>query len=231
MLLIDGDIIAYRTALSSVAEDIDDLYRIADSYIDNVRMNADPRVDGFQVYLSGDTNFRDEVAVTHPYKGNRERERPECLDAVRGYLCMRYDAYVSDGQEADDDIAIAATRMGASAVICTIDKDLDQVPGWHYNFVKQQRYCIGTKEAVLNFYMQLLTGDSVDNIKGIYGIGPKKALKHLQGLDEVQMYQKCLELYEGDDARVLENARLLWLRRYEGQMWVPPVANNGDDDL
>ncbi len=31
-----------------------------------------------------------------------------------------------------------------------------------------------------------------------------------------------VKAYDGDEGRVLENARLLWLRRYENQMWEPP---------
>jgi hypothetical protein len=26
-------------------------------------------------------------------------------------------------------------------------------------------------------------------------------------------------MYDGDEARVIENGRMLWLRRYEGEIW------------
>ena len=45
-----------------------------------------------------------------------------------------------------------------------------------------------------------------------------------ESTDEVEMYNKCVEAYDGDVDRVIENARLLWLRREEGQLWHPPEA-------
>jgi len=40
--------------------------------------------------------------------------------------------------------------------------------------------------------------------------------------DEKELYEAVVKAYDGDEGRVLENARLLWLRREEGQMWQPP---------
>ena len=39
-------------------------------------------------------------------------------------------------EEADDTIAIRATELGDEAIIVSLDKDFDQVVGWHYNFSK-----------------------------------------------------------------------------------------------
>jgi len=39
---------------------------------------------------------------------------------------------------------------------------------------------------------------------------------------EAGMYEECLRSYGGEEDRVIENARLLWLRRYENQLWSPP---------
>ena len=67
------------------------------------------------------------------------------------------------------------------AFIVSIDKDFDQVEGWHYNFVKKQQYYISKTQGLLNFYMQFLTGDRIDNIIGVKGIGAVKAKKLLEG--------------------------------------------------
>jgi len=56
---------------------------------------------------------------------------------------------------------------------------------------------------------------------GINGIGDKKSLKLLEGLTEQEMYDKCVELHESEE-RVIENARLLWLRRKPEEIWTPP---------
>jgi 5'-3' exonuclease len=44
--------------------------------------------------------------------------------------------------------------------------------GWHYNFIRNDKYLIDEYEAMQNFYKQLLTGDRVDNIIGLKGVGP-----------------------------------------------------------
>ena len=41
---------------------------------------------------------------------------------------------------------------------------------------------------------------------------------------EQELYEVCVEMYEGSADRVVENARLLWLQRYEGQVWEPPKS-------
>ena len=78
-------------------------------------------------------------------------------------------------------------------------------------------------EGIKSFYTQILTGDTADNIVGLQGIGPKKAEKLLDGADtEDDLWDAVLKAYDGDVDRVVENARLLWLRRYEGELWEPP---------
>ena len=65
-------------------------------------------------------------------------------------------------------------------------------------------------------------GDKADNIVGVHGIGEKKSQKLLEDLSEIEMYNKCIELLDSEE-RVIENARLLWLRREPDQLWEPPV--------
>jgi hypothetical protein len=52
-----------------------------------------------------------DIAVTAPYKGNRKDvKKPKHLPLLREYLQTAWGASVSDGQEADDDIAIQSNR-------------------------------------------------------------------------------------------------------------------------
>ena len=105
-----------------------------------------------------------------------------------------------------------------------MDKDLDQVAGWHYNFVKKEAYYVTEAEGLLRLYMQILTGDAADNIIGLRGIGNIKARKMLEdATDETEMFQRCVEAYDGNEDRVVENAHLLFLRRHEGQTWTTPL--------
>ena len=105
----------------------------------------------------------------------------------------------------------------------TLDKDLDMIRGWHYNFIKDKKYLIEEYEGIVNFYKQILTGDRVDNIVGLHGIGPKKAEKLLKDCKtEQQLYDAVLKAYDNDTERVLENGKLLWIRRKPNEMWKPP---------
>lgn len=134
-----------------------------------------------KVYLSGERNFRDNVWVTKKYKGNRDTPKPTHLKGVREYLISKWDAVVSKDQEADDDIGIDS-RLGETIVVST-DKDLDQIPGWHYNWVKEEVYYITPEDAEQFFWEQVISGDVTDNIPGLPGYGPAKARTYLDSVD------------------------------------------------
>jgi len=138
-------------------------------------------------------------------------------------MINKFGAIVSEGEEADDLIAIEATRCGPNTVVASIDKDMLQIPCWHFNFNRKEWTQVSEWQGDLFFYTQILTGDAADNIKGLMGIGPKKAEKLLAACTSVDdLWEACVKAYDGDTVRIVENARLLWLRRYEGQLWEPP---------
>ena len=121
-----------------------------------------------------------------------------------------------NGQEADDALGIAQTE---DTIICSIDKDLLMIPGRHYNFVKDEFQEVTNDSGMRHFYMQCLTGDRSDNIKGIEQIGPKKAEKILTGcITEQELFNAVREAYS-NDAEFLMNGRVLWIRRKENEDW------------
>jgi 5'-3' exonuclease len=239
-ILIDGDIVSYRAAFYTQDKTpVDAEYRTDEimSYIlDQTLLFPDP--SDYQVFLTGKNNFRFDIAKAAPYKGNRSNKpKPIHLEYVRGYLMSEYDAVMSDGQEADDLIAIAAADLDYNCTIASVDKDFMQVPCWHFNFVKSVNNDFAKSdddkkepwvkvdyfEGIKFFYKQILMGDSVDNIIGLYKVGPVKADKILDGIDtEVGLWDAVVKAYDGNEERVLENARLLWLQRYHGEVWQPP---------
>ncbi len=225
MILVDGDIVAYRCAFKCNDESEKTACYTTGSFLSDLISHLYTLIDGepdYKVYLTGKGNFRHEIAVTEPYKGNRkEKEKPVHLEAIRQYLIKDWNAVVSEGEEADDLIAIDATAIPDS-IIVSLDKDFNQVPGKHYNFNKQDLYDVSEDEGLLFFYRQIIMGDKADNIVGVHGIGEKKSQKLLEDLSEIEMYNKCIELLDSEE-RVIENARLLWLRREPDQLWEPPV--------
>ena len=224
MALLDADIICYRTGFAS--EDVDEklcLARVTELVTDIVYFQL--KCDDYKAYITGKGNFRNDIAVTAPYKGNRkDMKRPKHYEAIRKHL-VDLGATQVEGMEADDAIAIEATANGG--FIVSIDKDLDQIPGHHYNFVKHEEYFVTEEQGLLNFYKQILTGDRVDNIMGIKGIGPVKADKLLSKCKtEKEMFDVCVKAYNdnGEDgvARTTENARLLWLLRASNKHYQAP---------
>jgi DNA polymerase-1 len=220
--LIDGDILCYRIGFATEDEDEGTAINTMATFIEDLLLFDLLDYEETEIFLTGDTNFRHDVAVTAPYKGNRKDVRkPKHLPLLRDYLVKAWGATISDGQEADDEIAIRATELGSECIIVSIDKDFMQVPGWHYNFIKREKKSVTEEEGLRFFYKQILTGDNADNIKGIKGVGPVRAEKMLKDASTpYQLYRCCVEAM--GEERVLENARLLWLRREVGQTWEPP---------
>lgn len=193
-------------------------------------LQADPKEDTI-VYLSGPTNFRNGVATIKPYKGNRDKaHKPVHAAEIKAMIRREYNTRVSEDEEADDQIAYEHyadwVKDEYSTVIATIDKDLDMIPGLHYNFRKKESYNITPEQGIWNFYRQTLTGDTTDNIPGLDGVGPVKSAKILPeiGASEAELHACVVEEYRkafGDTAeeRLLEVGRLLWIRKHPGEWW------------
>lgn len=227
-VLVDADIVAYRSAFATQDKSQEDATAKVDelmTYIFESTIDIPfPSQDDYQAYLTGKGNFRYDIAKSHEYKGNRkEVEKPIHLYLCRDYLKENYNAEVSYGEEADDLIAKAAASLDYNCVVASIDKDMLQIPCWHFNFGRNEWSKVTPWEGLRFFYTQILTGDRADNIIGLYGIGPKKAGKLLQDCaTEEDLWDSVVKAYGGQEDLVIENARLLWLRRYEGEIWCPP---------
>lgn len=207
----------------------------------------------YVIYLTGEDNYRNDLVDY--YKANRKDARkPKWYQEIRDYLVDHWGAEVVNGIEADDAMGIAqikglqwiddglaissyveghpdvawACDLEGDTTICTLDKDLNMIPGWHYNWVKQQQYWVTEDEATNFYYTQLCTGDSTDNIAGIPKCGPVKARKILEGkTGELELYAAVLAEYtkvykDLGEEKLIENANLLWILREEGQLWTPP---------
>ena len=178
-------------------------------------------------YLTGTGNFREKIATIQPYKGNRPDRKPIHYDAITDYLIYKYKAIVVDGMEADDAMAIYQSSFPDTCIV-TIDKDLLQVPGDHYNFVSDKFHHTTPWEGLQRLYQQILTGDTTDNILGIPKIGPAKAKAWLEGCTtEKELYKRACELYKqerGDNwhDELVETARLVYMLRHPTDEWSPP---------
>lgn len=182
-----------------------------------------------RVFLSpyNGKTFRHSVATTKPYKGNRDAaHRPTYEKEIRDYLVRSWESRIAENEEADDLLGIEQTKLGEESVIISLDKDLDQIPGHKYNYLHDIAYSVSPEQAYYNFHMQLLTGDTTDNIPGLPRIGKGKATKILHGLkteeDQLREVVNQYQIHSGVDdwqSYLLEQGQLLWIRRHPGEMW------------
>jgi hypothetical protein len=194
--LIDGDIFAYEFGNCTNDEYVPLSWPLVQARVQS-RINGIIEATGadeYQIYLTSEdgSNFRIREATIQPYKGHRATEKPHWYKKIREFLVDHREAEVVYGMEADDALSIAQYQAE--------DKQ-DEING------------------LRAFYCQLLTGDSTDNIPGLYGVGgSSKLLSHVRELDrEYDMYLFALAEYTkrfGTYAErfLIENARLLWMQ-------------------
>lgn len=201
-------------------------------------------------YFTGKTNFRTDIAKHTPYK-QRNSFKPYHYYNIKAYIKGKWEWFQEEGFEADDLMALEQTRVNKllaelsdaardviATIISTRDKDLRQVPGWHYGWelgnqpqfgptlVDELGYIVlegspkklkGT--GMLFFYAQCLTGDGVDTIPGLPGCGAVNAFKHLAACSTPdEAYKAVLEAYRAlygasAEEQLLEQGRLLWMTR------------------
>ena len=162
-------------------------------FIDSVVKKA--KADDYELHLSGHTNFRKEIAVTKPYKGNRKyNDKPIIFPAIKEYLRQRWNFISVPELEADDLVSVFHDPL--KTVICSPDKDvLKQVPGKHFNYQKMEWVNTSEQDANKFLWMQTLMGDSTDGIPGIPGMGPKTSEKIINETKYVDYYQQVLRIY------------------------------------
>lgn len=227
---IDGDVLRYELGAVAIEKDevfgvpverpwpSVDVYELVDQRIQSIIERSGE--SEYEVYLTGPGNFRFDIATIRPYKGNRSAvQKPYHWGTVSDRLLTHWGARVVEGIEADDALALAATkatRAGVRYVIASRDKDLRQVPCLHYSWacgegqperpvyevdelgtvgVETKHYPSGTSHKLTGyglkfFYGQLLVGDTVDNIQGCPRVGPVKAVQLLENLTtEEEMFR------------------------------------------
>lgn len=192
VLLIDGDIVAYRFAVlneekidwgdgtATTKLDIDRAVTEAGNFI--TWLIRQTGCDDYILLFTGRNNFRKREFPD--YKSNRKpADKPEMLDTLKERLQDSWRSLLRDDLEADDLMGILGTHpaLRGRCTIATIDKDLDQIPGWHYNWNHKRTYKVEEPDGIMFFWEQVLKGDPTDGYKGAEGIGPVKARKILEG--------------------------------------------------
>lgn len=220
--LIDMDLVVFRCAASAENDDLGIAIYRAEELLDNILQKTN--ATEYKAYFSSKTNFRKEIYPE--YKANRKAEKPIHLDELRKYAIEKLSAIVSpDGLEADDMLGIEQDKIEYKTIICTLDKDLLQIPGKHFsweiggaNWNRPDTWIEQSElEGMRLFYEQCIKGDPTDNIKGIPGKGKVFASKALKDCKtEQEMFNVVRELYDNDEEFKL-NAGCVWILRQHGE--------------
>jgi len=229
-LLIDADSIVYNVAhfwldkeliYSDMIEDFHSQVRAIALHIEEQGYPVND-IDTF--FTTCKNNFR--LELTKDYKGNREvTELSKLVYDLKNVIIDNISdtiaedaAHYSDVYEADDLIPKHIKLFGkGNEIIVSIDKDLKQITGCHFDYYKQKTGEIDEWNNPIKVYKGftftspsegtellgrlLLEGDAVDNIKGVKGIGKVKAKKLLKDRSEYGKFRKVVESYikEGGD--------------------------------
>lgn len=242
--LIDADILVYRIGFTTENEDEFIARARFDEMVDGIIL--DTKADEYQLWLSDSTQNNFRLKYYPFYKANRkDQKKPKHYEFLKKYAIEAYGAAITPNQEADDALGISQTN---NTVICSIDKDLLQIPGFHYNFVKKESTFVTPWEGLNCFYTQLLTGDTTDNIQGAPKVGPKTADKVLAGcITEGKFFNGVRDGYRrayakhiygcpvealNDDQckfiddQILMNGICLKIRQQEDEVWEFPTQQN-----
>jgi DNA polymerase-1 len=188
--------------------------------------------DEYELWLTGGQNFR--YAVYPEYKANRSGSyRPKWEKETKQHMRDKWQANTTDGIEADDMLGIRAGELGDKSILIHLDKDINQIPGLHYNWeltrkgtiVREwKKYYVTPEEGNYFFYYQLLIGDPTDNIKGVSGIGPKKAEALLGNYGPHEWYEAIRDCYTSEEELYL-NAQCLYIWRKHNDSWRNLIAS------
>lgn len=170
--------------------------------------------------------FRHEMYA--PYKANRE-EQPEDIVVAIPYIEAIVSAFnipivTVDGYEADDVIgtlAKQAEQEGFTVYMVTPDKDFGQLVSENIYLYKPSRQgngvdILGVPEILKKWGIERaeqvidmlgLQGDSVDNIPGVPGIGPKTAAKLLAEFGSMEALLDNTDKLKGKQKEQLETNR------------------------
>ena len=224
--LVDADSLCYKAGANETERDVR-------MYIDNtirtmISAGGTSAITGWVEMHGGKSNFRNHVATTLPYKGNRSGPKPPYLNYAKDYMVEQYGFHWARWVESEDMVLINASRIGYDkCVIFYYDKDLLQVPGSFINYRDWSKVSLSEEQAEFNLYSQFLTGDkSCDNIPGLNGVGKVGASKALTSSDRAdwpvvvaKMYAERGHTYD----YLLEQCRLLYLLRHMNEVYQFPI--------
>lgn len=197
--LIDADMVAYRVAamVEKDGGDEADCHEMTPAVISTWAREASCSEI---IICKGTKSFRHDVYPE--YKANRkDKPKPVFLQTVRDVINeLAWPSKQVDKLEADDVQGILATSKPSEYIIVNNDKDMLTLGGVMVYNPDKMDFPEYTPHDVAeyNLWMQILTGDTTDNYKGIPGCGPVKAKKILNNFKPDFYFYAVREAYENE---------------------------------
>jgi len=155
------------------------------------------------------------------YKANRvDMEVPNGLMDIYNHVFDLPNCYCEEEVEADD-VVVYFGRNGH--IVAALDKDVLGSLEYAYNFGKKE-WIENTPEEIARFpYYQTITGDSSDGLRGVYRVGPKGALKALDGCKtDYEMWTAVVKQYALKDQSIEE--AIATMRCVRMDQWSPEAG-------
>ena len=215
--LVDTDIVIYRCSAASELDGKEVALLRTEEMLRQI-LN-DTQADTYRCFLTGADNWRKKLYSE--YKANRTKPKPTYLGDCRQYVLDNWNAEVDEDLEADDLLGI---NQSEDTIICSIDKDLRQIPGKHYDFIRKEFFEVGHYTGQFLFWQQMICGDRSDNIPGFDGKMRASVPKFVEALMDsmIDFESEIYILYE-DKLQFLINANLLRIWKNKGEVWIPEV--------
>lgn len=157
--------------------DLDYAIKTFEGFVKNIKKAVS--ADNYRLFIGEGELDRVKVATLKPYKGNRKDvEKPHFYYPLKDYVkTLPEVTVINNGAEVDDAASFYLyqdyLKNGTNPRLCLVylDKDLDNTCGAHFHLDREEFIWIDKAEADYNFAMQMLTGDSTDNIGGLLDTG------------------------------------------------------------
>jgi len=178
----------------------------------------------FLMAVKSPTNFRDDMYPLYKAKRGKWNITNPWVPILRDWAVSEGLALHAHDKEADDYLRIWAEQCRLEKipfVVSSVDKDLYCIEGKHLDLKQKKILAVDRLEALRNFYSQLLSGDQVDHIPGLPGVGPKTAVKMVAACTTEEEFQEIVvaHYYEayGDqwDDYLLSNGKMLYIMKTE----------------
>ena len=221
--ILDADSIIYASCFN--VETFEEVKEKFTAYLDSILSDLSDFCDVDDIWICNGSRNNFRVALNSSYKANRTQDKPNFLPELHHWVKKEYKSYFADGYETDDVVATlwmqSVDELGeGNVVIVANDKDYKQFPCWYFDLYYKRRELskISEKDAIKNFYTQMIVGDTADNVNYCKGFGLKYAKNLFKDSEtefsHIRRTYTVFKIIYGDEAKekFMECYNLLKLR-------------------